>query len=69
MAKKKEAKAEASWADKIEQAIRKAVDSVPGLGDIPEKDYCEAVLDAIDTYKFGVDMRLGELNELDEEDD
>ncbi|WP_437230112.1 hypothetical protein SH661x_001789 [Planctomicrobium sp. SH661] len=47
--------------DRLEKNIRKAIDATPGIMDVSERDYCDAVLDAIGTIRFGLNMRLEEL--------
>lgn len=70
MAKKKpKPEAEPSWADKIERACREAISRIPGINDIPEREYCQAVADAADLLQTGAEMRLEELDADDAADD
>lgn len=65
MSKKKVKPVEQSWADKIELAVRDAIHRIPGLSNISEAEYCEAVSDALDVIKTGVEMRAQELEQDD----
>ncbi len=50
----------------IEDAIRDAVSNIPGIYKVPELEYCKMVIEAIDTYKVGIEMRKGELEQKEE---
>lgn len=56
------AKSKKSLADIVEDAIRKAINGVPELKKCGEIDYCEAVLEALDAIKVGVETRRDELD-------
>lgn len=58
MAKKK--KIEAS---DIERSIQNTLSSFPGIRALPEAEYCELVLEALDGIKTGLEMRKSELEE------
>lgn len=65
MAKKKPAE---SLSDRLERAMRKAIDETPGVHACPEREYCEAVAEAAEMIKTGVEMRLEELDDGEDAD-
>lgn len=60
MAKKKKA-AGPTWTEKVEVAVREAIARIPGLDAIDELSYCEAVLEGVELYTAGIQMRKEEL--------
>ena len=56
--KKPSTKTLVEWAETV---MLDALASCPALSKCGEKDYCEAVAEACDLIKFGVVMRLQEL--------
>ena len=49
--------------DSFSKSIRKTIDNFPGLRTMPEVDYCEFVLEAMDDIAEGLKMRQQELEE------
>lgn len=47
--------------DIIVKTIRKAVSSIPGIRSIPEKDYVDIYLEALEEISSGLEMRQDEL--------
>lgn len=50
-------------AETIEEAVRDAIHKIPGIDKLPEEQYCELVLEALDAYRLGIEMRHQELQE------
>jgi hypothetical protein len=57
------------WAGEMEQAMRKAIDQLPGVRDAPEAVYCRAVAEAADLIKAGAEERLLEIEAEGEDED
>ncbi len=57
---------EAPIVNLIENAIRDGISKTPGINKISELDYCIFVLEALELVRFGVQMRLEELEAEDE---
>lgn len=55
--------AEDRLVDALEQAIRNAISEAPGIMDVTEHAYCEAVLAAMDAIRVGIEMRKHEIEE------
>ena len=56
-------------ADDFVKAINAAINSVPGVRDLPETVYCEEVGGALDSILSGINMRQDEVEDDDEEND
>jgi hypothetical protein len=64
MAKKKTAQEQTPWAEQVEKACRDAVSRIPGFTEgTTELEWCQAVSEGLDLYKFGIDARIQELEE------
>ena len=51
----------------LEQNIRKAIDETPGINQVSESQYADAVLEALDILICGFEMRRQELRDREEE--
>lgn len=60
MAKTKDEK---TWAEKVEDACREAVRRIPGLENLPEMEYCNAIHEGMGAYLDGIEARMDELAE------
>lgn len=56
------AKAKEIHSETVEQAIRRAIDQIPGIRCISEEVYCQVVADACDIIKVGAEERLREID-------
>ena len=54
-------------AEKIERAIRDAIDRIPECRTVSELDYCNAVIEGCETHLEGIRMRRDELEDEIEE--
>jgi hypothetical protein len=53
----------------MEQAMRNAIDQLPGVRDVPDAVYCQAVVEAADLIKVGAEERLLEIEAEGEDED
>lgn len=51
---------EKDLAEQVEDEIRRSIDGFPGIRKVPEREYCEAVLLALELVAAGLKMRLEE---------
>lgn len=52
----------------LERNIQKAIDQTPGVNDVDELSFVEAVLEALGCIEVGYEMRPEELTEVEEDD-
>lgn len=55
MAKKRD------YVDEVEKACRRAIQAIPGLKDLPETEYLNAIEEGLDPIMEGAKMRREEL--------
>lgn len=65
---KKGVPAPPTWTEQVESACRETIHRIPGLENLPEKQYLEAVDEGLQLILDGIRARLEEIDDDDDSD-